>query len=221
MPSPKLPRRILSWNAKVGRNPVTVVAALYAFIAISRPQVIVLSEATAYAPALRRAFKLRWHVYRKGSDMVVMVRRNLPKPTVTAVGHDIAWRGPKAGLPHAGRSWLVLDWDGFRLIALHRVPGGPAGGVSPELDGVNKLAWDTEAQLLAGLLRDTISALVVGDQNARIVELVVFMANHNLDPISTGAKVDWAMARHFRATGRRLLRRGSDHPAVLYKRAKK
>lgn len=214
----KSPTRILSWNARVGRRPSAVVVALLAFIAVSRPQVIVLSEATSYTKTLRRAFGLRWHVYRKGTDMVVMVRRSLPQPEVSTVGHVIAWRGPKAGLPHVGRRWLVLDWDGFRLIAVHRVPGGPAGGVSEALRGANKPAWDAETVLLLQLLFRVRTALVVGDQNAEIRELINFMESNDLHPIKTGAKVDWAMARRYRAKGKRLLRRGSDHPAVLYKR---
>lgn len=210
------PRRILSWNCRVARRPRLVVLALRAFIRITRPHVVVLTEAGGYVPALRDAFSAEWRAYRKHSDVVVMVRRDMRQPTVTPIGHDTAWRGPHEGKEHRGRRWLMLDWPDLRLIALHRVPGGPSGGTSPRLAGRNRPAWEAEAFLLATAIGDDRPVLIVGDQNARLAEMRDFMARHDLRAVPTGAKVDWAMARGVAARGRRLGRRGSDHPAVIY-----
>lgn len=210
------PRRIFCWNARVGRRPWLVVLALRVFIRVTRPHVIVLTEANAYVRVLREAFSSEWVAYRKHSDVVVMVRRDMRQPTVTPIGHDTAWRGPHEGKEHRGRRWLMLDWPDLRLIALHRVPGGPSGGTSPRLAGRNRPAWEAEAFLLATAIGDTRPVLIVGDQNARLAEMRDFMARHDLRPVPTGAKVDWAMRRGVRVEGGRLGRRGSDHPAVRY-----
>lgn len=209
------PSRFFSWNAKVGRRPWLVVLALRVFIRITRPHVIVLTEAGGYIEELRKAFHGEWHAYRKHSDVVVMVRKNFAQPKVTRLEHDHPWHGPKEGLAHKGRAWLQLDWLDLRVIALHRVPGGPSGGTSRELAGGNRPAWEAEDLLLAGALDTTKAVLVIGDQNAELDEMRDFMAEHNLRPVPTGAKVDWAMRRRLNARARRLGRRGSDHPAVL------
>lgn len=214
------PRRIFSWNARVGRRPWLVVLALRAFIRVTRPHVIVLTEANAYVRVLREAFSSEWFAYRKHSDVVVMVRRDMRQPTVTPIGHDAAWRGPHEGKEHRGRRWLMLDWPDLRLIALHRVPGGPSGGTSPRLAGRNRPAWEAEAFLLATAVGTDRAVLIVGDENAEIAEMRDFMARHNLDPVPTRAKVDWGMSRWLIVKGRRLFRlgrRGSDHYAVLYR----
>lgn len=212
----KQPRRILSWNVKVGRPAPVVIAALWWFIKRRRPHVIVLLEATRLTPDLREAFGKGWRVYRHRSDVVVMVRRDLPRPDVSVLAHTVDWRGPHEGIAHRGRKWLQLDWPGLRLVALHRVPGGPSGGVSRELSGANQPAWFEENRLIASALTDDAApTLIVGDQNARPIEVCPFMARHDLHPIVTGAKVDWAMGRKVTGRGKRLGRRGSDHPAVL------
>lgn len=210
----KQPRRILAQNVKVGRRPALVVLALWAWVRLRRPDVIVLLEATRYAPAIREAFGKDWCTYRRGSDVVVMVRRDLPDPKVTEIGHDVAWRGPHAGIAHKGRRWLQLDWPGLRLVAVHRVPGGPSGGIQTK--GANRPAWEAEDFLLATAISTPSPVLIVGDQNAEVSEMRDFMARHGLRPIITGALVDWAMRRKVRGSGKRLGRRGSDHPAVLY-----
>jgi endonuclease/exonuclease/phosphatase (EEP) superfamily protein YafD len=210
----KRPRRLLSWNVKVNRRPALVVLALWAFIRTRRPDVIVLCEATRYAPDIREAFRKDWRTYRRGADVVVMVRRTLPEPDVTRLDHDIAWHGPHAGIAHNGRKWLQLDFPGLRLVAVHRVPGGPSGGIQTR--GANRPAWEAEDFLLATAVSTTTPVLIVGDQNARVSEMADFMARHNLRPVRTGAKVDWAMRRKVAVKGKRLSRRGSDHPACLY-----
>lgn len=210
----KRPRRILSWNAKVGRRPTLVVLALWAFVRTRRPDVIVLCEATRYAPAIREAFRKDWCTYRRGSDVVVMVRRDLPEPDVSELEHRTPWRGPHAGIAHNGRRWLQLDFPTLRLVAVHRVPGGPSGGIQTR--GANRPAWEAEDFLLATAVSTDRPVLIVGDQNARVSEMRDFMARHDLFPILTGAKVDWAMKSGLHGKGKRLSRRGSDHPAVLY-----
>lgn len=215
----KSPSRIFAHNVKVGRRPWLVVLALRVFIRITRPHVVVLLEAGGYVDELRKAFSGDWHAYRRHSDVVVMVRKDVPKPAITVLSHDASWRGPHEGVAHAGRKWLQLDWPDLRLIALHRVPGGPSGGTSRELNGGNAPAWRTENLLIASTLSDRADkpVLIVGDQNARPVEVGAFMHRHDLRAVVTGAKVDWAMVTPgLRVDGKRLGRRGSDHPAVLY-----
>lgn len=209
------PTRFLSWNAKVNRRPWLVVLALRAFIRVTRPHVIVLTEACGYIDALRDEFGRDWYAYRKRSDVVVMVRRDFDRPTVTRLEHDTEWRGPKEGIAHRGRSWLRLDWADLRVVALHRVPGGPSGGTSRELAGGNRPAWEAEDFLLATAVSTDKPLLIVGDQNARVAEMRDFMARHGLRAVPTGVMVDWAMRRGLKARGRRLGRRRSDHPAVL------
>ena len=211
------PRRLLSWNCRVGRPAPIVIAGLWFFIRTRRPHVIVLLEATRLTSDLRKVFGKGWHVYRRRSDVVVLVRRDVDRPNVSVIGHEESWRGPHEGIEHRGRKFLQLDWPGLSLLAIHRVPGGPSGGVSPRLSGANRGAWLAENQLLADALGvDSRPVVIVGDQNARPVEVHPFMARHNLHPIITGAKVDWAMVRGITGRGKRLGRRGSDHPACLY-----
>lgn len=208
-------RRFFSWNAKVGRKPWLVVLALRAFIRVTRPHVIVLTEANGYIEELRAAFSGEWHAYRRRSDVVVMIRKDFEQPKITRLEHDHEWRGPKEGIAHKGRVWLQLDWPDLRVVALHRVPGGPSGGTSRELAGGNRPAWEVEAMLLTTAVDTNKPVLVLGDQNSTIDEMHDFMARHDLKPVPTGAKVDWGMRRSLLATGRRLGRRRSDHPAVL------
>lgn len=209
------PTRIVSWNAKVGRRPWLVVLALRAFIRVTRPHVIVLLEANGYVKALREAFHGEWVAYRRHSDVVVMVRKDIRRPEVTVLEHEVAWRGPHAGIAHRGRKWLRLDWPDLRVIAVHRVPGGPSGGI--QTNGANRPAWEAESFLLATAVSTDKAVLIVGDQNARVEEMRDFMARHGLHALVTGAKVDWAMRRGLAGAGKRLGRRGSDHCAVFYR----
>lgn len=209
------PRKVLSWNVRVGRPAPLVIAGIAWHISRRKPHVIVLLEATRYVPDLRDVFGKKWRIIRHGSDVVVLVRRDVDKPEISEVGHAVAWRGPHEGIQHQGRKFLQLDWPGLRMLAVHRVPGGPSGGTSAELAGGNKAAWRAENTLIASTISDG-PWISVGDQNARPVEVCAFMARYNLHPIVTGAKVDWAMARGVTGRGKRLGRRGSDHPACLY-----
>lgn len=197
------------------------------------PHVLVLMEAGGYVKALREHFPAYKVLAATGwpdaSSTVVLVRRDLPLTRWSAMRMRTRWVGPKAMLPHEPRTHLVIDignpdlGPAWRIVAVHRVPGGPTGGT--ETRGRNQPAYAEEhhrLQRLAARLGSGRRALIiVGDQNAEQDD------RHPLSPaslaaliganvVSTKAKVDWALVRDCRGTSSRGGPFGSDHPAITY-----
>lgn len=172
-----------------------------------------LFEATRGCLAVRARYGARNRVIRRRSDVVAVVSRSLPKPRVEVIRHDVEWVGPKLGLPKRGRRHLLLDFDGDGVLLLHRVTGGPGGP--------NRAAWYAEADLIAEVCRrpGLRTLRVLGDQNARAVEVAGFWKELGMRQIRTGCKVDHGAQRGVATWGVRLDPYGSDHPAVRYEGA--
>ncbi len=149
-------------------------------------------------------------------DVVVLVSRKLPKPKVTVLRHTAGWVGPHAGIKHQGRKHLDLTIGGDRLRLVHRVPGGPSGGIQTR--GANKPAWIIEDHLLRRGWWEGPRVACIGDQNSEVGEQVDFVTELGAELIITGAKVDWGYQRGYtKARGFLLGQYGSDHRAVAYR----
>lgn len=225
---------LISHNVKVGRAPRAVILGIHAAMGGRPPGVAVLMEASGYIKALKEAFGALYYVlhasgWAEAASTVVLVRRDLPLTRWTAMRMRTSWVGPKALLPHAPRTHLVIDignpklGPAWRIVATHRVPGGPTGGV--QTHGRNAPAYAEEHHRLERLADRPGShrraLIIVGDQNAEQDD------RHRLSPagladaiganvVSTKAKVDWALARDCRGTSSRGGYFGSDHPAMCY-----
>jgi hypothetical protein len=207
--------RVIAWNVGPRKRLVGDVAQI---IADRDPEVLALFEATRFTLALRLRFGAHYRVIRRRSDVVVLVKRSLPKPKVAVLEHSAAWVGPKAGIKHRGRKHLDLKIGNERLRLVHRIPGGPSGGVLTH--GANRLAWVVEEHLLRRdwwAYRGSVIACL-GDQNATVEEMVDYVTELGAHMIVTGAKVDWGYQRGYaKARGYLLGRYGSDHRAIAYR----
>ncbi len=199
--------RVVTWNVKVGRTPLTAAHAVRRVRRAAKADRIALLEAGGYVRALRLAMP-RWRVqHPEGSDVVLLTRKRDPRPTVEVIAHDLAWTGPHLDLPKVGRGHLFVD--GWQLF-VHRISGGP--------DGPNWQAYKRESALIRKTLHGLKRRLCMGDQNATATELANWWKAQGMRPIRTGLKVDHG-AEHGCDTdgGWRLAKQyGSDHyPAVV------
>jgi len=205
--------RVIAWNVGPRKR---LVGSVREIIADRDPEVLALFEATRFTLRLRLRFARRYRVIRRRSDVVVLVKRTLPKPKVVVLWHNAAWVGPKAGIQHRGRKHLDLTIGEDRLRLVHRVPGGPSGGILTR--GANRLAWVVEEHLLRRAWWEGPRVACIGDQNAHIGEMVDYVTELGAELIITGGKVDWGYQRgHKRARGFLLGHYGSDHRAVAYR----
>lgn len=226
----------VSFNAKVGRRPKVVVGALEEFLRAEHwPHVVCLQEAGGYVAELRAQLGDRYRVYApsgwsEASNNPVLVLRGLYVPRWTWIRMHLAWTGPKAGKRHPGRTWTVVDLGAgdhtvvkWRIVNVHRVPGGPDGGVHMN----NENAWREEHIALwrfAELKGSRRRALaIIGDENCQTSDPHPLSVGGLADAIGariirTGAKVDWAIIRGAVGTGRKRVEDlGSDHPVVTYR----
>lgn len=204
--------RVIAWNVGPRRR---LVGSVREIIADRDPEVLALFEATRFTLALRLRFSRRYRVIRRGSDVVALVKRTLPKPKVAVLQHTAAWVGPKAGIKHRGRKHLDLTIGDDRLRLVHRVPGGPSGGVLTR--GANQPAWEIEDHLLRRDWWHGPRAACLGDQNGTVGEMADYVTELGAELIVTGGKVDWGYQRGYsRARGFLLGHYGSDHRAIAY-----
>lgn len=213
--------RVIAWNAKVGRNPADVVAALAIAIERTDADVVILTEAAAYARPLRRL--VGWQVrhargWAEARNVVVLVRNGLRVRRVVSVRNWRRWVGPKLGKDHAGRTFLLVDIGArWRIVGVHRTPGGPGGP--------NAVAWAEEHARLARVADRPGShrraLVIVGDQNCEADDRHPLSIGGLADTIggqvvATHTKVDHAIVRDATGRGTRHDYYGSDHPLVSY-----
>lgn len=204
--------RVISWNVGPRKR---LISSVREIIVDRDPEVLALFEATRFTTALRLRFSRRYRVIRRGSDVVVLVSRKLPKPKVAVLQHTASWIGPHAGIKHYGRKHLDLTIGGDRLRLVHRVPGGPTGGIQTR--GANKDAWVIEDHLLRRDWWQGPRIACIGDQNSTVGEMVDFITELGAELIVTGGKVDWGYQRGYtRARAKLLDQYGSDHRAIAY-----
>ena len=172
--TPLLLDRLIVHNVRAGRYPTAVVQAVRTLITATDVDAVALLEARAYVRALRRAFP-GWQVRHHRTDIVLMVRRgHVPIRRTLPLRIHRRWWGPHQGRPHQGRTHLLVDIGRtddpgrLRLILIHRVPGGPSGGILTR--GANRPAWDAEHSMLTRVADRPGShrrpLLIAGDQNA-------------------------------------------------------
>lgn len=231
----RAPSRLEVIAANVGgRRPVVVADVLEPFIDERDPDIVVLVEARGWK--MRRELRRRFRAYRlkrartlrpESDNQIALVRRDIGPLVVRSLKMRTRWIGPKHKRPHAGRTHPFIDiGDRWRIWLIHRVPGGPQGGVSPALRGANKQAWDEEDERLetsASWPESRRRANVwVGDQNCedddRHVDGVPSLAARiRAEVIPTGAKVDWTYVTGCDGRGRVIAKPGQfDHPIVGY-----
>lgn len=214
---------IAAHNVEVGRPAADVIQSVESLIKDTDAVIACLYEAGGYARALRAHFGRRgWRVL-GARDAIVLVRESVPVRKVRRPGHHVPWLGPKAGVLHDGREWLRLDalLDGcwVRILAIHRVPGGPGKPATAK-------AWKREHNILARqaarAAAQVIPLLVLGDINDH-TDNTAALSHRSLSEdtggrlVRTTCAVDWATAwGAIKATGKRLGNYGSDHPAVHY-----
>src|SRR4028118_496048 len=93
---------LLSWNVGPGRSIQSLVMDLRQLI-LKKDDIVALCEVTPRNARLLKAAFPGWRVLhprvgthgKRRSDVVVMVRRRLPKPDVRVIAHSVAWVGPK------------------------------------------------------------------------------------------------------------------------------
>lgn len=203
--------RVVTFNVGPRKR---LVGSVLEIIADRDPEVLALFEATRFTLALRLRFARHYRVIRRRSDVVVLVKRTLPKPKVTVLKHDAPWIGPKAGIKHKGRKHLDLTIGDERLRLVHRVPGGPSGGIQTR--GANRPAWVVEDHLLRRDWWEGPRVACLGDQNGTVGEMVDYATELGAELIIAG-KVDWGYQRGYsRARAKLLGHYGSDHRAVAY-----
>lgn len=205
--------RVIAWNVGPRKH---LVGQLTRLIVDRDPEVLALFEATRFTPLIRLCFGRRFRVIRRGSDVVVLVSRKLPKPKVAVLQHTAGWIGPHAGIKHRGRKHLDVTIGDDRLRLVHRVPGGPSGGIQTR--GANRPAWEIEDHLLRRDWWQGPRIACIGDQNSTVGEMVDFITELGAELIVTGGKVDWGYQRGYAGTRAKLLGHyGSDHRAVAYR----
>jgi hypothetical protein len=226
--------RVVAWNVRVGRRPEEVARQLALALSSIRADVVVLNEAAAYVPALRQALAhgewKAWHAWgwAEARNVVVLTRRGLPVRRTVPIRNWRSWVGPLARRPHVGRTFLLVDVGlHWRIVAVHRTPGGPRGGHPRDSRGYgpNAEAWAEEHRRLVrlsarpGSVRR--SLVIVGDQNCEALDPDPLSIGGLADAIggavvTTHTKVDHAVVRDATGRGRRHDYFGSDHPLVSY-----
>lgn len=231
----RTPRRLRVQYANVGgRPPVVVADVLEPFIDDRAPDVVVLVEARGRK--MRRELRRRFRNYRikrartlrpEADNQIALVRRDLGPLRIRSLKMKLPWHGPKHRNPHKGRTHPYLDLgDRWRLWFLHRVPGGPLGGVSPALRGANKDAWDEEDGRLYTAADWPESRrrtnVWIGDQNCEDDDdhpagVPALARRCAAEMVRTGAKVDWAYVRGCDGRGQVIARPARfDHPILEY-----
>lgn len=225
--------RLMVWNVKVGRTGRSVCLGVDKAMDGKAPHMVVLLEADGHLSELRKFFPhFRWTQERRwdeAGNIIVGVRKDVPVTRVTAVRMRTAWIGPKAGLRHAPRTYLIIDvgtprtGPAWRFVPVHFPSGGPSGGT--ETNGRNAAAY-AESVYWAEAVADKPGSnrrafVLAGDFNATEED------RHRLSPagladaigadvVSTNAKVDGALVRGCTGTSKRGGMHGSDHPVMYY-----
>lgn len=216
--------RWLVWNAKTNRNPDTVVDTIETLLLRHDADVAIINEAETYIPLMRRrlvgyrvftgpAPRTRQDKEDRSTAILVRRRRGITTKLTNLLRTRIRWRGPKGGL-HWGRTFPVVDIrkDGinWRIIGVHRVPGGPT---------MHDAEWAAEDRRLRRYCTNRGSRaralLVGGDQNTLPTNShrlgTRSLARRIGGRIVPGHKVDHLIVRSCRVLVNVGAKHGSDH----------
>lgn len=219
------PGRVLSWNAKISRQPSEVMLGLANLIANTKPEVICLQECTQYTDEIRSRFGDQWYVYaqndwHEANECPVMVskRGHTRRKRGHGRGWDtldtkIRWTGPEGGV-HKGRTWTYVKVGGVWVMSLHR---------ATDLDGKNRKACAEEHDRLVQWIGNHQPCLVIGDHNcsarADFPGASSKVAEHSRSTLafeSGAGLVDYAIQHGTQGEIRVKDKHGSDHAAVLW-----
>lgn len=212
-------RRLILWNAKVGRRPAEVVRAVRSMAREHDADGFLLQEAAGYFEALRDlpgwdAVAPRGKGDARGNIILAPERSHVERRH--AIRCRLDWTGPKHGKHHDGRKMPVADVDDWRYVSVHRTrPGWSKGG----------LAFAEEFERLAEVADRTRIPLVLGgDQNIgtrpgadRGRHTPFALARRIGGTIITThpGNVDYVIVRGLTGKAWELGEYGSDHNAVL------
>lgn len=222
-------RRIVAWNAKVNRDPDTVLDQLHDIIETHDPQVICLQEFHQYAgPAKQRFGKEgsgKWYVYahndwQYANNCPVMVRSATHDQQTRGQGWNTLrtttdWSGPK-GKVFNGRTWTYVKTNSAWILSLHRCTGG---------DGPNKAAFREEYEALEQWARNhaELPVIILGDHNIGPGSTCAHSSKLLADAIGgavlhPGGGVDYAVKQDVRGQVTKGGKHGSDHCCILLER---
>lgn len=203
----------LLWNVYVGQNPTRAVGRLRALIALHRPHVVGLNEATRLFGRLDsvpgyRVYQLRPRPAHGGPVNEDASSAVLVRDDVTVLGHRVRrmrrrWSHKR---PHDPRVFHVVrlrlaDGSKWRVAVVHYPPGGPRGK--------SRVAWKESAAWASRFLRlFRTPAVVLGDVNAGRQTV---RSTHGR-PVVAGSGVDFAIGRRVAVvTSKTYAKGGSDH----------
>jgi exonuclease III len=216
--------RLVSWNAKVNRDPHLVLDQLHALIVDHDPQVIVLQEFHQYVSPARDRYGAKWWIYAHNdwtysNNCPVMVRKATHDKQTRDDGWDTLrtrtdWTGPQ-GKVFDGRTWTWVTTNSANILSLHRCTNG---------DTKNKAAFAEEYDRLSQWA-----------ENHQGKPLVIF-GDHNIGPgddcansskrlakaiggkVIADGGVDYAVVRDFNGKAKKAGKYGSDHAVVVLER---
>lgn len=203
--------KILYWNVYIGQRPAVVLRELKEMIAVHKPEIIGLGEATkAYqitddVPGYRRIHLAP--VRRRGNenaDTAVLVRNDVKIYRKRAWRMSLSWFVPGRRVRHSPRVYIVVITkgdDGRRW----RV----AVGHWPFRDAQEETKRKVKRWFA---LAPRARSIFVGDLNARASVLRRYFKGVRV----TGQGVDLALHKNCTATYKNLGKHGSDHPAILF-----
>ena len=217
--------KVVSWNAKVGRNAGSVMDGLGEILDNTGCDVACLQEFGGYVAAARDTFGVDWYIYAQGgwdeSQMnPVMVRKanHSKKQQGAESGWDVlrtttTWVGPQGG-SHKGRTWTYVKVSGVWVMSLHRCTDG---------NGKNQAAFKEESQALTKWMQGHSPCLVIGDHNCGPKATYYWASKPTSQAAGgnvshPGGGVDYALQLGVKGDVVTKGKHGSDHAAVVWKR---
>jgi exonuclease III len=217
--------RFVSWNAKVNRDPDTVLDQLHDIIGEYDPQIICLQEFHQYTGAAKKRFGKEgsgnWHVYAHNdwlysNNCPVMVRAATHDQQTRGAGWDTLryrcdWSGPK-GKVFDGRTWTYVKTNSCWIMSVHRCTGG---------EDANREAFAVEYDALVKWARNhaELPVVIFGDHNISAGNMCPGSSARIADAIggavlTPGGGVDYAVKQDFRGGATKGGKHGSDHAVV-------
>lgn len=215
---------MVSWNAKVSRDPQQVMSGLRDIVGDLDPDVVCLQEFKGYMKALRDTFGGDWFIYAhadwdESNDNPLMVRRAGHEQLERGVknGWDTLrtrtdWTGPHGNVHH-GRTWTWAKVSGVWVMSFHRVTGG---------NGKNRAAFAEEHDAVVTWLGNHQPAVVIGDHNCgphvtTYPNTSRLIADHAGGGIDHHGGIDYAIVVDANGEVTWHGKHGSDHPAIRWK----
>lgn len=217
-------RKIVAWNAKVGRPVGTVLDNLHNLIQDHDPQVIVLQEFHEYLGKARDRYEDKWWLYghndwQYANNCPVMVRKATHNKQDRHDGWDslrttVNWHGPK-GKVFDGRTWTYVKTNSAWFLSLHRCTNGPTDNpkaFAEEFDTLKRWADNHKGLPICIIGDHNIGATNdAKDGSKRLAEAIG-------GKVIADGGVDYAVVRDFKGSLKHGKKYGSDHEAIILTR---